>query len=297
MYLLPNSASLLMSESCNLNCSYCFEKSKKNVKMTEEVAIKALDFLYNNEIKNRENGFSSDSVGITLFGGEPFLNWDVSKILLDYIKTKNKEIAINVGIITNGTIINQEIVDYLNDYSKSHNISIQISVDGLKETHDFYRVYHDGKGSFDVIEKNIQMFKKIFGEDELKRNKRGSLHLHGSLNKKTVRSMYDSWKYFNEKWKMPVIWMMPIHDEEWDDNDVFTYNEQLTKIANDLLNYCINNKTAQFINDFAPLNKGIKYCFDPLNKLCGAGSSYCTVTANGDIYPCHHFIISKTLMK
>lgn len=295
MHILPNAASILVSEDCNLNCSYCFEKTKNKQKMSVETAIDTYEFLLNNEIKNRENGLSDDNILLTMFGGEPMLNFETIRATLEYVKQKKSDIKTDVMIITNGTILTDDMAIYLKDYCTNFGtLSIQISVDGLKDSHDYYRVYKDGSGSYDIIEKNIPKFKKIFSDESFESgNNRSQLHTHGSLNKMTIRTMYDSWKHIKYVWGIPHQWMMPIHAEEWDKEDVAIYNQQLTKIANEILNLSINNKTSQFIADFAPLNRGVRYCLNTVDKVCGAGCNYITITANGDIYPCHHFYFMK----
>ena len=295
MHILPNAASILVSEDCNLNCSYCFEKTKNKQKMSVETAIDTYEFLLNNEIKNRENGLSHDNILLTMFGGEPMLNFETIRATLEYVKQKKSDIKTDVMIITNGTILTDDMAIYLKDYCTNFGtLSIQISVDGLKDSHDYYRVYKDGSGSYDIIEKNIPKFKKIFSDESFESgNNRSQLHTHGSLNKMTIRTMYDSWKHIKYVWGIPHQWMMPIHAEEWDKEDVAIYNQQLTKIANEILNLSINNKTSQFIADFAPLNRGVRYCLNTVDKVCGAGCNYITITANGDIYPCHHFYFMK----
>lgn len=282
-----SAASFLISENCNLNCSYCFEKTKKNINMSPEVALKALSILINNSMEDNKS-----EVHILLFGGEPLLNFETIKILLGEMK-KHTEIKFSIQTVTNGTIINDDIIQTFKDCDVYDHIScsFQLSIDGLKEDHDFYRVYHDGKGSFDTIMKNIPRFKEMFGGEEFhKTDKRGRLHVHGSLNKKTIVHMYDSWKFFTQELKIPAVWNMPIHDEQWTQEDVDKYEEQLSLIARDILTTFIQTRDKTIINDYSPLNK----CMNEIPTMrngpfCGAGNNFITFTARGDIYPCHQF--------
>lgn len=294
-YKRPHAASLLISEACNLNCSYCFEKDKKNINMSESVALQAYDFLYNNEIQNRKDGFEPQLVVITMFGGEPLINWKSIKAILEEVKRKPKETRIQtvVDIITNGTIMNQEIADYIKDYIKKETLSIQVSVDGVKKIHDFNRVDHSGEGSFNTIEKNIPLFKYIFENCSNPNINESCLHLHGSLNHDTINGLYEAWKYFRFTWKIPTQWYMPIHSKDWTQEDVDTYENQLTSIVSDILNIVIKNNSTHELEALAPINKST-ICYIPKNfdKSCGAGGSYCSITALGDIYPCHQFYYS-----
>jgi uncharacterized protein len=163
----------------------------------------------------------------------------------------------------------------------------------LKDTHDFYRIYHDGRGSFDTIMKNIPKFKKIFGGDDFVNDTgtRGRLNLHGSLNKKTVASMYESWRFFQDELKIPAVWFMPIQQEDWNDEDAVIYEEQTLLIINDSINNAIATNNISPINDYSPINKCINsrsHQSVEFNKSCGAGAGFISIVANGDIFPCHH---------
>lgn len=52
------------------------------------------------------------------------------------------------SITTNGTLINKKILDKLVNYNCK---TIQITLDGSKETHDTTRKFKNGLGSFDKL--------------------------------------------------------------------------------------------------------------------------------------------------
>jgi len=263
--------------------------------MNKDIASKALNYLYNNAIYNINNNLMQKqdaSVNITMFGGEPFLNINtIESIFEEALLLQNKHnIKFSSTTITNGTIINDRIIKMFQKYLEHFNLSIQVSVDGLKESHDFYRKYHDGRGSFDTIKKNIPLFKEIFGgEDFIDTHYRRNLHIHGSLNKNSIKTMYSSWKMFKYEWNIPGIWFMPIHSELWDDEDVKTYENELAKITSEILKEAIKKNNVENVNDYSPISKCIERLPQSMNKPCGAGDTYISFTANGDIYPCHQF--------
>lgn len=57
---------------------------------------------------------------------------------------------------TNGTLINNDWVDIFEEYK----IGVGISIDGPKEFHDVYRVDHEGKGTYDKINKSMELLKR-----------------------------------------------------------------------------------------------------------------------------------------
>lgn len=262
--------------------------------MSPLVADKALALLYGNAQERKRRGEKDVNVNVTFFGGEPLLNFGLIEHIFTRVTAYHFEktkIPLVATIITNGTIINKDIVEAIQKFSKEvHPVGIQLSVDGIKESHDFYRKTRDGKGSFDTIAANIPMFKSIFGGEGFSGTpSRERLNVHGSLNKMTVRTMYESWKFFNDVWGIPAIWFMPVHSEDWSDEDAAIYDQQLSLIANDLLQRAVREHNSQIIADFAPLNKCLGQPKGDISKPCGAGDSYISITANGAIYPCHQF--------
>jgi radical SAM protein with 4Fe4S-binding SPASM domain len=197
-----------------------------------------------------------------------------------------------VSIVTNGTIMNDEVERILKKYLKPCHINLQLSVDAVEPVNDLYRIFLNGDGTFKKVEKNIPRFKEIFGKGFLDTNKRGSLHVHGSLGKEAIRVMHESYKYFTEVWGIPTIWFMPIQINDWTNEDADIYKEQLNLIANDIIKKTKENNDLRYLLDYAPLNRAAKDK-DPFPSIpCGAGRNYCTFTADGLIYPCHQFYFS-----
>jgi len=281
---LPNTASFLMTEDCPLRCTYCFERKRANTQMKPEVIHRALEYLYENaKTENKKE------VSITVFGGEPLLEPDLIRILFDKgLELQDKyNIEFKAGIITSGFVMNDKIKQLLLDYKDKVNMGCQVSVDGKKEIHDLCRVTKSGRGTFNTIEKNMQVLKEIF------KNNRGMLHVHGCISKNSLPHLFESYKFFRENWDIPKIWFMPVHEEEWEESDVSLYKGELEKISEYILEKVKESNSIEEMQNYSPLNK----CFERrtvVNPPCSAGKTYITVTANGDIYPCHHFYFNDT---
>lgn len=144
--------SLRITEDCNLNCRYCFNRyyglNTKQIKyMSEETAIKALNFFLSH-IKEKK-------VWVIFFGGEPFLNFPVIKKTVEYIKKiKNKKFILT--IVTNGTIMNKSACQWLSD----NNIEIMVSLDLPSLVHDKNRPFKDGSPSFEIVKNNLLLLAK-----------------------------------------------------------------------------------------------------------------------------------------
>lgn len=275
---LPTAASFLVSEDCNLACKYCFELDGRNRQhMSKKVARRGLEYLSENALKNGERHFSA-----MLFGGEPLLQPDIVEEIFSYgvELARRRNLRFSASIVTNATLLTPKIKTILNKYKNAVDLSVQLSIDGVKEVHDRYRVTRDGRGSFDIIEKNIPEWKALFA-DNIDR-----LNVHGCCNKDTLPRLYENYIFFREEWDIPRIWFMPIHSEEWDDEDVKVYEEQLNKIADYILERCKKEGNYQEVINYAPIDR----CLRPdrfASSPCGAGKNFVTITATGEIYPCH----------
>lgn len=275
---LPTAASFLVTEDCNLACTYCFELDGRNKnKMTKETARKGLYFLCNNALKNGDKEFHA-----MLFGGEPLLNLEVVEEVFRYgleLAEKNN-LNFTTSMVTNATILTTDVKRILNTYKNKANLSVQLSVDGIKEIHDKYRVTKNGKGSFDIIEKNIPEWKALFA-DNIDR-----LSVHGCSNHDTLPYLFENYIFFREEWDIPRIWFMPIHSETWDENDLKVYEDQLNKIADYVLERSKKEGNYQEVINYAPIDR----CLSPdrfSSAPCGAGKNFISITANGDLFPCH----------
>ena len=144
---------LNVTERCNLDCTYCFEREsniygKKRV-MEWDIARKAIDEFISLAIENKQSRIS-----VRFFGGEPLLNWNLVDRCIEYVKEITPD-DIHVSFImnTNGTLINDEIALKLSE----NKVAISLSLDGVGTYHDNTRKYINGQGSFDIIDKNIDI--------------------------------------------------------------------------------------------------------------------------------------------
>lgn len=144
---------LHIAHDCNLACQYCFaeegEYHGRRALMSFEVGKKALDFLVANSGSRR-------NLEVDFFGGEPLMNWEVVKQLVEYGRSieeaNNKKFRFT--LTTNGVLLNDEILDFVNKEMGN----IVLSTDGRKEVHDRMRPFRNGKGSYDLI---MPKFKKV----------------------------------------------------------------------------------------------------------------------------------------
>ena len=147
---------LHMTDFCNLKCKYCFIEGGQSAGynrrvMSSETAKAAVDKFFN-IIKEHD---TPNSPTIVFYGGEPLLNWETIKYALREIENQEQETGINIDrvIITNGTVMNNEIIEYI----KKYNIQISVSLDGIQKVNDANRVDLQGNGSFSRAVESIKL--------------------------------------------------------------------------------------------------------------------------------------------
>jgi His-Xaa-Ser system radical SAM maturase HxsB len=135
---------------CNLNCIYCQAKSdlsKSIGNMSFETGKKAIDFAMQSPNKYITFEFQ---------GGEPLLNFDVVKTMIDYSKQICVDKCIEYSIVTNLTLLTDVILQYLID----NKIKICTSIDGPSIVHNHNRSYRNGTESYDEVICKVQKIKE-----------------------------------------------------------------------------------------------------------------------------------------
>lgn len=132
---------------CQARCWYCFEHNygQKHT-MTKKIAADTVDY-----IKNRITQSQCDEFCLLFFGGEPLLAFDSIMYIGSKIKAfcNEKNVKFHSEIITNGIGFTLDIADRI--VSEIALTKVQITLDGLKATHDAAK----GISCFDAVVKNI----------------------------------------------------------------------------------------------------------------------------------------------
>ncbi|MCI9413578.1 MAG: Cys-rich peptide radical SAM maturase CcpM [Clostridiales bacterium] len=153
---------LQLTQNCNFRCSYCIysdlnnggQRTHAQKIMSWETAKKGVDFLL-------EHSRDAESVDLGFYGGEPLLEFGLLKELVLYAEKVFEGRGITFNITTNGTLLTDEVVDFFVE----HDIHLMVSVDGGREAHDLNRRFAaNGRGSFDVIMKNLGRIREKYPE-------------------------------------------------------------------------------------------------------------------------------------
>ena len=147
----PHSVSLTICPTmgCNFDCPYCFEDHGRGL-MSEEVQDDIVAFA-----KRMLETSGAGRLRVTWFGGEPLLAPKIieslSVRLMELVEAEKGAYA--AGIITNGYLLSQEIVDMLDRCQVK---DCQVTIDGMGAAHDATRHLAGGGGTFDRIVSNLR---------------------------------------------------------------------------------------------------------------------------------------------
>ena len=269
---------LHIAHTCNLNCEYCFASQGKyhgeRAVMSFEVGKRALDFLVANSGTRR-------NLEVDFFGGEPLMNFEVVKQLVEYARSIEKEKNKNFRftLTTNGLLIDDDVIDFANREMSN----VVLSLDGRKEIHDKYRVDYAGKGSWERI---VPKFQKLV-------NARGgkNYYMRGTFTHanpdflEDIKVMLDLG--FNELSMEPVVCAKG-DKSELTEEDLPIVLDQYEKLASLMLEKEKEGKPFTFYHYMIDLSGGP--CIYKRISGCGSGTEYMAVTPWGDLYPCHQFV-------
>ena len=264
---------LHVAHTCNLNCEYCFASQGKyhgeDALMSFETGKRAIDFLI-------ENSGTRRNLEVDFFGGEPLMNWEVVKKIVEYAREVEKDKGKNFRftLTTNGMLIDDEVIEYSN--KEMHNVVL--SLDGRKEIHDRYRVDYKGEGSFDKIVPKFQKFVE-------KREGKG-YYMRGTFTHANPDFLKDIEKMlelgFTELSMEPVV-SSPDAPSALTKEDFPIICEQYEKLAELMLKRKKEGKPFTFYHYMIDLTGGP--CIYKRISGCGSGTEYMAVTPSGDLYP------------
>lgn len=269
---------LHIAHDCNLKCKYCFaeegEYHGKRSLMSAEVGKKAIDFLIENSGKRK-------NLEIDFFGGEPLMNFDVVKEIVEYGRSIENKYNKNFRftITTNGILLTDEIADYIN--KNMHNAVL--SLDGRKEINDKMRVRVGGQGSYDNI---VPKFVKM-AED---RNQM-DYYVRGTFTRNNLDFAEDVLHLADLGFKQ--ISVEPVVTDEKEDfaikkEDLPTIYAEYEKLAKEIIKRKKEGKWFNFFHFMIDLTGGP--CVAKRLVGCGSGTEYLAVAPEGDLFPCHQFV-------
>ena len=254
-----------VSNDCNLRCKYCYAQGGhyggERILMAANTAEMFVDFCVKEFDKiNR----------IVFFGGEPLLNPKIIDIIcarFKQYKAQNKISYIPLFVIvTNGTVLSDEIIDLI----QRHIDLVCVSIDGEKEFHDSNRVFKDGTGSFEKVSDFITA---------VQRKTVKSLQYEATYTKTHIDSDYQRETVMEFLKKQFGIDGAVVDEEGLGYDPLLEYWNKMLELEDD--NILFEFLPEDFYHIFTKLLNNKDNYFCPVAKRTFA------VNCNGDIYACH----------
>jgi uncharacterized protein len=276
---------LLIAQTCNLKCSYCFSEAymgshADNRLMSPATVRVAIEKVFKSV---------PDVPSIAFFGGEPLIGFTTIKEAVraseEYCMTRQAQIPA-FTITTNGTLINQEVAEFF----KAHNFSVTISLDGPQHINDKQRQFLSGIGTYDIVKKNIDLLRGAGVEIAIE-----AVFTDNHRNcKETIESTYE----FLLKCGARDICLTPAMggspDKSFDGNLLADLEQSYTASTEKIMDSWLTD---------SPIK--MPYWLDILHALmsrkgkthfCGAGYEGITVDCAGRVYPCYNVMSDSLYM-
>lgn len=254
----------IITDDCNFNCSYCFQKKEKKT-ITHEVIRKAVDFFYPH-LK------AQGRIQVGFYGGEPLLAFDKIQYAVKLLQEKNQEETnkenkkIQFAVTTNGSLLTDEMLQYFD----SRRFNLVLSFDGLAQ---------DSGRKSGTLEQMRALVKRIQGYPRI------NFEINSVFTPRTIRDFSRSLQYIVRQGDTPVTFNLNTM-EEWNAAQLETLEKELTIIADYLVPIYRERghiPVTNFGNHIPLPGKGVGIF------RCSAGSKQMAVTPGGKLWGCYLF--------
>lgn len=252
---------LMMGSKCNFKCRHCIQGDGE-VKINQVINQEVLKYLvYLADIRPVAYG----KITIMFWGGEPLIYWKIIKKVISYFGDK-----FNYAMVSNGSLLNQEKVDYINQ----RNISFSLSYDGEDTA-------------------------KIRGINVLQ--DKDKLELFKQINNKSICSVTSTYNYNYQKLykhidkllgdisvsieQFRITWDMP---KDLYDINLVDYQEKLHKLATQAKEDILNMNYSRAVSFFFKYLQSLCYKNKGWQLHCGQMYNKLNIDLQGNIYSCHN---------
>ena len=256
-----------LSENCNLKCRHCYQDEHNT---TTRLQYEQLLYIYKQFKKFLKKVNMQGHINIT--GGEPLCNPYLFKIL-ELIEKDEK--LISFSILTNGTLITDEIAKKIKSYNPSY---VQVSLEGGKNVNDYIR----GKGTYKKIANGVTNLRKngIFTSISFTAT---------SLNYKEFPKVVK----FARKYDVNNVWSDRYIPLDKNKDIKLTLSHEQTREYLNIMNR-ERKKLSKLKENHTTISMYRALQFQMTNDFaygCTAGDTLLTVMENGDLVPCRRMPI------
>jgi uncharacterized protein len=279
---------IVVTESCTLNCSYCYQKHKTSKVLSHDIIEQVVDAIF---ASDEDGGYlarvdgsddrASGAIIIDFIGGEPLLAVSEMTAFMDHflfkaIEKKHRWAEFYmISITTNGTEYLKEPQQRFIERFKNK-LSLTITIDGNKELHDSCRVFPDGSGSYDIVEMAIKKHVKDFSNVSTKL----------TLAPENLEYLVDACKSL-ESLGINNIAANPVFEKGWDITHAKVYYEKLKALADYMLS---DSRYVRIHNSLFEESIGKPYSKSENQNWCGGTGGMLAFDTEGNAYPCLRYM-------
>ena len=272
-----------MTDACNFRCTYCYAQAETRGRNMNLEMMKVI-------VEKIFRDIPHESISFVFHGGEPLLLkktiFEATLFIEKMCERYNKRC--NYAIQTNGALIDDEVIEY----AKRFKVDMGVTLDGPPHIHDEFRVYPDGRGTFnDVWEASQKAIREGVGlgyicivhkpENYLRSYEFFVPRGHFSFNVRysfAVGRASKSYEFTLEKGREMAMGILRMLDMAMD----FHKTTGIPMRINDL-DAMIRSLVSK------------KRDYMCLRSPCGIGRSILAFAPEGDIYPCEEMSAYKEL--
>jgi His-Xaa-Ser system radical SAM maturase HxsB len=264
----------VVTNICNANCIYCQARDREDNQsgmMDLETARRAVDVALQSPEKFLSFEFQ---------GGEPLLNFSAIKEIVEYSNMKKGDKVIEYNVVTNLTLMTDEILDFFIE----NNVNIATSIDGNEELHNKNRPMKDGSNAYRLVSSKMDEIRQKYCISAIETTTRYSLNHY--------RELVDTYVLLG----MKSIFIRPLTrlgfaNAHW--NSIGYDADEFVEFYKKSLNYIIDlNQQGVHITEghaLIFLNKilvGYASNYMELRSPCGASIGQMAYYYDGNVYTC-----------
>lgn len=275
-----------ITQQCNLRCKYCCysgdyenRRSHGNVEMSQDTLCDCIHFI-ETHLNPRD-----EQINVDFYGGEALLAREKIEWVIHQLINKLPTISFNFYISSNGILLNEENIRWIHN---TPGLNITITIDGDKKQHDKNRVSSTGKGSFDIIMRNLSVFKSLFPESF--KNKVRFISTVSSIE--DIITLNDFWcqnSVLQENRPFHISYIIP----NFKKGEAFqSHEDKFINFYNQAFQCYKENKNNILSDEFKRLINRIEhrafFCLPETQTFssCLNNQYSCFISANGELYIC-----------
>lgn len=280
------SLTFVVTENCNLACSYCYECHKTKRRMPFEIARKTIDQLLTEKSENYLSFKNRSCIVLEFIGGEPLLEIELIDQIVEYFKFKAFELhhpwALHymLSISSNGVLyFDPKVQDFLK--RNQGRVSFGISIDGDKKLHDACRLFPDGRGSYDIVSKAAK--------DLLQKSP--NTMTKATLSPDNIGSLFQAIKSLHEEIGYRFVFCNCVFEEGWTMEHSEIFYKQLIMLADYIIDSDLySNFYVSLFDETLGQPIAAENQTDIERNWCGGNGEMLAVDCDGNYFSCLRFM-------